>query len=459
VSHASQEEGYTKNLLETPVYFDLSENDERSIILRPLLAKPPDGFARRKATPSAFMMLTVSLADDPTGLQIANWLRSFPPSIVQDVEIEGLVLKARRLEGLQNIKTLFTGSILGRLSQSAQLEITERLSVLSGVVCNAVTFATTAASEPTRINTDTNSGCAERVINELETNVSAVCDTIEDSLLLDTNLELKAAAEDELVVAVGATQAISLRQYLLDSSRIPDQPDIPKEAIKFSLGSRPGAKNRFRYGSMAEKPVIVETFQYEVPQGESSEPPRNFAQQVRKMVTQLSQPKRTNFHILPCIGYFQERYATQFSVVFQLEDRFVKDNPTTLSSLYSSMKRVSLGERVRLAYEIAVAVGNLHRVGWLHKELKSENILFFKILPRGEVEESTDPVAKSSPSINFGLPWLFGFEYSRQEDANTYLESDYSPESNAYRHPERWGKPRVKFERSHDVYSLVRFSS
>jgi serine/threonine protein kinase len=177
------------------------------------------------------------------------------------------------------------------------------------------------------------------------------------------------------------------------------------------------------------------------------------------MVTQLSQPKRTNFHILPCIGYFQERFATQFSVVFQLEERFVKDSESTLISLYSSIKRVSLGERVRLAYEIAVAVGNLHRVGWLHKELKSENILFFKILPRGGIEESTSPAFKSSPSINFGLPWLFGFEYSRQEDANTYLESDYSPENNAYRHPERWGKPMVKFERSHDVYSLVRFSS
>jgi hypothetical protein len=420
--------------------------------------RPPEGFARRKKLPSALMMLTVSLADDPTGLQIANWLRSFPPSIIQDVEIEGLVLKARRLEGLKKINTLFTGSILGKISQSAQVEITERLSALSGAVFNATTFAAAAASAPTPkpTNAGLSPGNAERIINELETNVSAVCDTIEDSLLLDANLELQAAAEDEVAIAVGATQAISLRQYLLDNSRIPDQPEIPREVIKFSLSSGSRAKKRFRYGCIAEKPVVVETFQYEVPSVDSSEPPQNFARQIKTMVTQLSQAKRTSYHILPCIGYFQERHSRQFSVVFQMEDKFVvEDTPTTLSSLYSSTKRVPLGERIRLAYEIAVAVGNLHRVGWLHKELKSENVLFFKTLGRENIVEPTSPGVISSPSINFALPWLFGFEYSRAEDADTYLEPDYSPENNAYRHPERWGKPRVKFERSHDVYSLV----
>lgn len=296
----------TKTRLETPVYFDLSENDERSIILRPLLAKPPVGFVSKKAIPSAFMMLTISLADDPTGLQIANWLRSFPPSIIQDVEIDGLVLKARRLEGLRNIKTLFSGSILGKISQSAQTEITERLAVLSGAVCNAARLAAPAANEPIPTIAGMNLGHAKQVINELETSISSVYDTVEDSLLLDTNLELKAAAEDELAVAVGATQAINLRQYLLDSSKIPDQPELDKGSISFSLHSRPSAKKRFKYGSMAGTAVIVETFQYEVPQGSSSELPRNFAQQVSKMVTQLSQPKRTNFHILPCIGYFRK---------------------------------------------------------------------------------------------------------------------------------------------------------
>ncbi|CAG8957124.1 hypothetical protein HYFRA_00009325 [Hymenoscyphus fraxineus] len=54
---------------------------------------------------------------------------------------------------------------------------------------------------------------------------------------------------------------------------------------------------------------------------------------------------------------------------------------------------------------------------------------------------------------DFGHPWLFGFEYSRAEEAATHLESDYSLVNNAYRHPERWGKPTVKFERSHDVES------
>jgi serine/threonine protein kinase len=434
----------------------LSEHDERSIILSPLVAKPPEGFARKKATPAAFIMLTVSLADDPTGLQIANWLRSFPPATIQDVDIEALVLKARRIEGFKNIETLFTGSILGEISNSAQVEIANRLSALSGAVSDAATVAAATVGGPIRTTTPSDSSYAKRAIDELETNVSAVCDAIEGSLLLDSNVKLEAAAEDEVAIAIGATQALNLRQYLLGMSTIPDQPEIPRSAVKFKPTTQPWAKKRFRYGFIEEKPVIMETFQYVVPREGSSEASQSTIEQLKKMVTQLSQPKRTSFHILPCVGYLQERHSARFSIVFQVENNFIiEDSPISLSDLFSSAKRVPLGARVHLASTISIALENLHRVGWLHKELKSDNVLFFKSSPQRNVTETADSSSMSDRIGGFGLPWLFGFEYSRAEEADTYLESDYSLENNVYRHPERWGKPAVKFERSHDVYALV----
>ncbi|KAG6368908.1 hypothetical protein INS49_003126 [Diaporthe citri] len=32
---------------------------------------------------------------------------------------------------------------------------------------------------------------------------------------------------------------------------------------------------------------------------------------------------------------------------------------------------------------------------------------------------------------------------------------DYSLDNNLYRHPDRWGNPRVKFEKMHDIYALA----
>ena len=51
--------------------------------------------------------------------------------------------------------------------------------------------------------------------------------------------------------------------------------------------------------------------------------------------------------------------------------------------------------------------------------------------------------------VDFAQPRLFGFECSRPEDV------EISEKNNAYRHPERWGQPMVKFEKYHDVYSLL----
>ena len=58
-------------------------------------------------------------------------------------------------------------------------------------------------------------------------------------------------------------------------------------------------------------------------------------------------------------------------------------------------------------------------------------------------------------SIDISNPYLFGFEYMRMQDAGTNLEADDSLERDLYRHPDRWGKPKVRFEKAHDVYALV----
>ena len=69
---------------ETPQYADLARNNPRSIVLQPLRALGHQDFITK---PSSFLLLKVSLAEDPTGLRIAEWLKTHPPDGVTAVSV------------------------------------------------------------------------------------------------------------------------------------------------------------------------------------------------------------------------------------------------------------------------------------------------------------------------------------------------------------------------------------
>ena len=444
-------------MLVNPVYFDLSKYDQHSIILKPLELSPPEGFARKSKPASTFMFLKVSLEDDPTGLQIANWLKSFPPKAIRDVDIEGLVLKARKLEDLKNRAESFPGSVLGKLSQSAQTEILQRLLGLSHIVSSTTAFANAnkigASANPTE--EASNQSLAEGVVNDIQNKVADVCGSIEGGILLDSGIDLNEAAEDEIAKVAGAEGAISLRQQLLNDAHIPDTPQLERGTVKLMPNKQVGSRQRFRYGTIAGKPILVESFRYTTIEAESSEAPPTTTSQIKRMVTQLSHPKRTSFHILPCIGYFQEPHAKRFSVVFELEQNHgIEEPPAALCDFYTSRRRVPLGLRIQLARTLAAALENFHRVGWVHKELNSANIRFLW-RDSESVKEKMEKGMMKSTDVELTQPWLFGFECSRPEDSETDLNPDFAPKTIVYRHPERWGKPTTKYEKYHDVYALV----
>ncbi|EXL39218.1 hypothetical protein FOCG_18172 [Fusarium oxysporum f. sp. radicis-lycopersici 26381] len=95
---------------------------------------------------------------------------------------------------------------------------------------------------------------------------------------------------------------------------------------------------------------------------------------------------------------------------------------------------------------MALAVLNLHLVGWVHKNLRSSNIVFFRPGPDWSLTNKE----------RLADPWLCGFEYSRPEanGAESWKLEDPNLLRNTYRHPDRWGKPTVTFERKHDIYAL-----
>jgi hypothetical protein len=190
----------------------------------------------------------------------------------------------------------------------------------------------------------------------------------------------------------------------------------------------------------AGKPVLVEY---------KKVPPRTKAKlrvRAENLAILLSQPARPGFSTLQCLGFLEE--DDKFAFVYQYPvDSFVPDakTPQTLQDLLrdAKMQPPSVTVRMKLALEICRTVLTIHTAGWLHKNIRSENILLFPALH-----------TSNSPS-SLGSPYLAGFTFSR---ANSPIEiSDQAsddPLLDIYRHPDALGDPSTSYAAHMDLYSL-----
>ena len=157
--------------------------------------------------------------------------------------------------------------------------------------------------------------------------------------------------------------------------------------------------------------------------------------------------KPAEFHSPECLGYFDDPTSEtpRFGFVFKKPARpqFPDAAIFTLSQLFQSRKP-SLTARIRLASAVADSISYLHSTNWLHKGLRSQNILFFD----------------DAANIDFPNPYLCGFEYSRPAEASNLTQAPpQNAEQDIYRHPDVQGSAirdpcSGGFKKVHDVYSL-----
>lgn len=149
-----------------------------------------------------------------------------------------------------------------------------------------------------------------------------------------------------------------------------------------------------------------------------------------------------------CLGYFTDDDGGRYGLVFQKPTRASTQAPITLHSLLGALDSEndplvpSLTDRLTLMRVLSDTVERLHAVDWLHKGLRSANILFFT---------DTD-----SRKLDLANPYISGFEYSRpaQRDDLTERPSD-TLAADIYRHPVvQQSAHRGGFRKSHDLYSL-----
>ena len=179
------------------------------------------------------------------------------------------------------------------------------------------------------------------------------------------------------------------------------------------------------------------------------EPSTVVRQRMERLAKLLSLPKaaESGFNTLQCIGVVrQDSPAKRFVFVFKMPIEIsgptlsIDTVPIDLAGAVASstIQRPTLGQKFKLAGVLAETVFQLHSVNWLHKSIRSENVL----LPR------------RSTIVEYSKPYLVGFEFSRDERDRSTTEHDDILVRNIYRHPDRHGPPEERFTVLHDIYAL-----
>ncbi|WKT48167.1 hypothetical protein QSH57_013072 [Fusarium oxysporum f. sp. vasinfectum] len=195
-------------------------------------------------------------------------------------------------------------------------------------------------------------------------------------------------------------------------------------------------------------PVMIEWIC--VPSSLSTEIKEASQNQIHDLALLLhSEKKPQEFRTLECIAMVDmpvaEEEDAQYGLVFKLEEGQQVYNLLDLLSREGSAPK-SLTERLKLVKLLSKTLLFLHLGSWLHKGIRSDNVLF---------------LSSDISSVDLGAAYIGGFDYSRlfRETRLTQNVGD-NRFQNAYRHPDHQGHPlhengeRPSFSYKADLYSL-----
>ena len=180
------------------------------------------------------------------------------------------------------------------------------------------------------------------------------------------------------------------------------------------------------------------------------------AERVMQLAALLSNYQKPNIFRSPvCLGYLCDktdevpRYALVYKADVLPQSRFI--GLRTLREAFGAQPMPPLGSRIGLAIALVESLYYLHAVSWLHKGVRSDNIIFVQqrsIQGTGNQDEHDDGVDTSSPIFS-------GFDYSRPDlIGEQTFRTGQNVKHELYRHPDLLQLRTKRSQKSHDIYSL-----
>ncbi|KAL6233198.1 hypothetical protein BDW75DRAFT_215713 [Aspergillus navahoensis] len=261
--------------------------------------------------------------------------------------------------------------------------------------------------------------------------------------ILSRTSSVVSQSEDGLASAVGLK--IVREQLPRENADHPLEPPAASEALRplsRSLLRRPANKPHPSGPFVAEydgRPVICET--------KAVQPRLKAKLRIRaeNLARLMATPKDSGFLTLRCLGLVED--MDEFSFVYEHPTGVdASSPPRSLQELTrdSASRPPSVTARLQLALQICRTVLTVHTAGWLHKNIRSENILFF---------EPAD--APTGGAAHLLRPFMCGFAFSRADSpVEISDQASEDPLLDIYRHPQALGEPSVSYSMYMDHYSL-----
>ncbi|KAI1861723.1 uncharacterized protein JN550_010663 [Neoarthrinium moseri] len=260
-------------------------------------------------------------------------------------------------------------------------------------------------------------------------------------------------------------EATALR---LELDKPGERKELKLDAASIQLHSEAYGSQRceavLTHGNGQHRRVWVEWKEYDKQASTDTLPPKQvILDRVENLAALLNHsPKPEAFRTPHCLGYFDQADHNdddsddddianlRIGLVFERPEEdglHAEMPPVSLRELLErdpkTYRRPRVTERVQLARAVSNCLLSLHLANWLHKSLRSDNIIFFRT---------------SQGHINYHNPYISGFDFSRpaRKDEMTEIAGD-DVEHNLYRHPSAQtagSGERARFKKSFDIYSL-----
>jgi hypothetical protein len=244
---------------------------------------------------------------------------------------------------------------------------------------------------------------------------------------------------------------IEVRQMSGEFASVQTNLKLPKSTLKFRGNTGDLYKSRTSAIYMPENGtpthVLVEWKYHTDTEDDFDNMPIHWdIESVVGLLYKTPQPK--GFRVLTCLGYIED--DGRFGIVYkkpEIADQQL--HPVSLSDLLADDDNdhvPDLGDRFQLAYTLANSINEFHSMGWLHKNINSYNILFFRTRASS---------AASISGIDISSPFIAGFDFSRHIMART-TPPTITKAYELYCHPSylREGSFASGFRRKYDIYSL-----
>ncbi len=416
-------------LSESPFHFGSSKSHGGSIVLQPLpqpsLSKSISIHARDAVASVTFK---VQFLEDPEVQQLIAWVKTAAPSSVASIDIEKAVFQRQQLQRFVIQKediNLKKNSLLDSADEDGQAALLKTLCAVEQV------------KPPGEDTLNRQFDDAEVAIDTCETlkrsNQSLFCSIRELIFSLPTFRKTEALEilkRNKLAQDIGLSNSAAVMMILTDTEGCTSARQVELDTL--SIGE---TNHGLTHGKVNDQEVLIEY--KEASQDSSGWVPKGTADRIRQLAALCSAQNSNEFRMFPFKGYFEDHANSRSGFVYSFPEHH--NGASSIIPLLNSIPlrpgidRPALAQRFRLARKIAQAVYCFHCHGWVHQNLRSENILFLR-------------------EKEYLEPWLLGVEYSRLESDFSSRRSDWNIERNIYRHPERWGRPSVPAKKVHDIY-------